>query len=136
MILLSKAIYDAEATVLPQIFNPQYLDVKNYEKVDFWQNENLPEQVSITPAIPDTSDPTQQIAGDPVVFDYLVGILFDEDAIMVDYQLDAANSTPVEARKRYRNVWWHYARNAINDFTENAVLFYVGAGAPEPEPGE
>ena len=134
MILLSKAIYDAEATVLPQIFNPQYLNVENYEKVDFWQNENLPEQVSITPAIPDTSDPTQQIAGDPVVFDYLVGILFDEDAIMVDYQLDAANSTPVEARKRYRNVWWHYARNAINDFTENAVLFYIGQGAPEPEP--
>lgn len=138
MILLSKAIYDAEATVLPQIFNPQYLNIENYEKVDFWQNENLPEQVSITPAIPDTSDPTQQIAGDPVVFDYLVGILFDEDAIMVDYQLDAANSTPVEARKRYRNIWWHYARNAINDFTENAVLFYIGQGAPapEPEPGE
>ena len=135
MILLSKAIYDAESTVLPAIFNPQYLNVENYEKVDFWQNENLPEQVSITPAIPDVSDPTEQTAGDPVVFDYLVGILYDADAMMVDYQLDSAYSTPIEARKRYRNVWWHFARNAINDFTENAVLFYIGAGAT-PEPGE
>ena len=137
MILLSKAIYDAESTVLPAIFNPQYLNVENYEKVDFWQNENLPEQVSITPAIPDVSDPTEQTAGDPVVFDYLVGVLYDADAMMVDYQLDSAYSTPIEARKRYRNVWWHFARNAINDFTENAVLFYIGAGAtPEPGDGE
>lgn len=135
MIILSKAIYDAESTVLPAIFNPQYLNVENYEKVDFWQNENLPEQVSITPAIPDVSDPTEQTAGDPVVFDYLVGVLYDADAMMVDYQLDSAYSTPIEARKRYRNVWWHFARNAINDFTENAVLFYIGAGAT-PEPGE
>ena len=135
MILLSKAIYDAESTVLPAIFNPQYLNIENYEKVDFWQNENLPEQVSITPAIPDVSDPTEQTVGDPVVFDYLVGVLYDADAIMVDYQLDSAYSTPIEARKRYRNVWWHFARNAINDFTENAVLFYIGAGAT-PEPGE
>ena len=132
MILFSKAIYDAESTVLPAIFNPQYLNVENYEKVDFWQNENHPEQVSITPAIPDVSDPTEQTVGDPVVLDYLVGVLYDADAMMVDYQLDSAYSTPVEARKRYRNIWWHFARNAINDFTENAVLFYIGAGgAPE-----
>jgi hypothetical protein len=135
MILLSKAIYDAESTVLPAIFNPQYLNVENYEKVDFWQNENLPEKVSITPAIPDVSDPKEQTAGDPVVLDYLVGVLYDADAMMVDYQLDSAYSTPIEARKRYRNVWWHFARNAINDFTENAVLFYIGAGATT-EPGE
>ena len=134
MIILSKAIYDAESTVLPEIFNDNYLKISNYEKIDFWQNENLPEQVSITPAIPDTSDPTEQTAGSSVVFDYLVGVLYDEDAIMVDYQLDESYSTPVEARKRYRNIWWHFARNAINDFTENAVLFYIGQGAPEPEP--
>ena len=136
MLILSKAIYDAESTVLPEIFNDNYLKISNYEKVDFWQNENLPEQVSITPAIPNTTSPAEQTAGDSVVFDYLVGVLYDEDAIMVDYQLDESYSTPVEARKRYRNIWWHFARNAINDFTENAVLFYIGRGAPEPEPGE
>ena len=136
LILLSKDIYDAEATVLPQIFNPQYLSIENYEKVDFWQNENLPEQVSITPAIPDVSDPTEQTIGDAVVFDHLVGILYDADAMMTDYQLDEAYSTPVEARKRYRNIWWHFARNAVNDFTENAVLFYVGAGGAPENPGD
>lgn len=136
LILFSGDIYDAESTVMPAIFNPQYLSLDNYERIDFWQNENLPEQVSITPAIPDVSDPTQQTAGDPVVFDHLIGVLYDADALMVDYQLDEAYSTPVEARKRYRNIWWHFARNAVNDFTENAVLFYIGKGGEAPEPGE
>ena len=138
LILFSGDIYDAESTVMPAIFNPQYLSLDNYERIDFWQNENLPAQVSIKPAIPDVSDPTVQKAGDPVVFDHLIGVLYDADALMVDYQLDEAYSTPVEARKRYRNIWWHFARNAVNDFTENAVLFYIGAGgAPDsPDDGE
>ena len=137
LILFSGDIYDAESTVMPAIFNPQYLSLDNYERIDFWQNENLPAQVNITPAIPDVSDPTEQTVGDPVVFDHLIGVLYDADALMVDYQLDEAYSTPVEARKRYRNIWWHFARNAVNDFTENAVLFYIGAGgAPDADDGE
>ena len=119
---------DAEAKVLPEIFNDQYLKPENYEGVDFWQNINDPTAVDITPAIPDTSDPTTQIAGTRVQLDYVLGILFDEDAAMIDYQLDESYSTPVEARKRYRNIWWHFAKNAINDFTEKGILLYIGAG--------
>ena len=58
----------------------------------------------------------------------MVTVSFDEDAVMVDYQLDSSYSTPIEARKRYRNIWWHFAKNAINDFTENGIVFYIGAG--------
>ena len=135
MILNSQFVYDAEATVMPAIFNTQYLKLDNYEKLDFWQNEYHPTQVSVTPAIPNPSDPTAQIAGDPVVFDYLVGMIFDEDAVVVDYEYESSASTPPEARKKYRNIWWHFKKNAINDLTENCVLFYIGAGAT-PEPGE
>ena len=116
----------AEATVMPTLFNPQYLKIENFEGVDYWQNENVPMAIDVTPAIPDVSDPTQQIAGSNVALDHVLGVLYDEDALMVDYQLDAANSTPVEARKRYRNIWWHFAKNAINDFTENGILLYMG----------
>ena len=52
-------------------------------------------------------------------------MLFDEDALMVDYQLEASNTTPLEARKRYRNIWWTFSKNSINDFTENAVIFLL-----------
>ena len=116
----------AEATVMPTIFNPEYLKVENFEGVDYWQNENVPMAIDITPAIPDVSDPTQQIAGTNVALDNVLGLLYDEDAMMIDYQLDSSYSTPVEARKKYRNIWWHFAKNAINDFTENGILLYMG----------
>lgn len=127
IIMYTPFLLDAECNVLPEIFNDQYLKLENYEGVTFWQDEAVPFGINITPAIPDTSDPTTQIAGTAVSLDYVLGVIYDEDAVMVDYQLDAAYSTPVEARKRYRNMWWHFKRNAINDFTENGVLLYMAS---------
>ena len=126
LILYKPLIYSAEAMVMSEIFNPQYLKIDNYDSVDFWQNENDSAQISVTPAIPDTSDPTAQTVGTAVALDYVVGVLYDEDALLVDYQLDSALSTPVNARKAYRNVFWHFKKNIINDFTEKAVLLYLG----------
>lgn len=127
LILHKPLLYDAEALVMPEIFNDNYLKLDNYEGVMFWQNENDPAAIDVTPAIPDVSDPTEQTAGTRVQLEYVVGLLYDEDAVLTDFQLDEAYSTPVEARKRYRNIWWHFAKNAINDFTENGVLFYMGS---------
>ena len=125
-LLLSKPfIRDAESRVMPEIFNPSYLDITNFEGVEFWQNENEPYKISVTPAIPDTSDPTEQTIGSAVALNVVLGLLYDEDALMTDYQLDSVDTTPIEARKRYRNVWYHFAKNAINDFTENGILLYM-----------
>ncbi len=128
-ILYKPFFRDAEAQVMPQIFNPEYLKVENYEGVEFWQAENAGAAINVTPAIPDadSASPTYgtQIAGNNVSLDYVIGALFDEDALMVDYQLDASETTVKEARKRYRNIWWTFSKNAINDFTENFVLFIM-----------
>ena len=116
----------AEAQVLPEIFNDNYLKITNFEGVEFWQNELVPASIDVTPAIPDTSDPTTQTAGTQVQIDYVLGCIYDEDAMMTDFQLEDTLSTPVEARKKYRNVFTHIKRNIINDFTENGVLLYLG----------
>ena len=105
--------------------------MENYEGVMFWQNEVDPSAIKVTPAIPDISGATQQQkAGDAVALDYVVGMLYDEDALMVDYQLERSATTPLEARKGYRNMWWTFSKNAINDFTENAILYYMADPAP------
>ena len=104
------------------------MKLENYEGVTFWQNELVPSSISVKPAIPDVLAPTSQTVGAQVDLEYVVGVLYDEDAIMVDYQLEESYSTPVEARKRYRNIWWHFSRNSINDFTENGILLYIGDG--------
>lgn len=120
---------DAEAQVMSGIFNPEYLDIGRFEKVQYWQAISDPMKIDITPAIPNKSNPTSQTAGTRVQLDNVIGLLFDEDALMVDYQMDSAYSTPIESRKLYRNVWYHFSKNAINDFTENAVLFILGNDA-------
>ena len=127
LLLYKPFLYDMEAMVMPEIFNDEYLKIENFEGVTFWQDELTPAGINITPAIPDTSDPTQQIQGTAVSLDYVLGVLYDEDAMMVDYQLDDTITTPIEARKAYSNVFWHFRRNAINDFTENAVLLYMAS---------
>lgn len=116
---------DAESRVMPEIFNEQYLDINNFEAIEFWQNEFEPTKISVTPAIPDISDPTEQTAGSAVTLSTVLGLIYDEDALMTDYQLDTVNTTPLEARKGYRNTWYTFRKNAINDFTENGVLLYM-----------
>lgn len=114
---------DAKANVLPEIFSPEYLELgAKYENVMYWQNENAGAAIDITPSIPDFGT-GYQITGNRVQLDYVLGLIFDEDAIMTDFQLDDVNTTPLEARKRFRNTWYAMSRNLINDFTEKAILF-------------
>ena len=127
LVLYKPFLMEAETTIMPEIFNDQYLRLSNYEGVNFWQNENNPAAISVTPAIPDISDPTEQTAGTAVALDYVLGVLFDEDAVMVDYQLDSVGTSPLEIRKMYRNTVWHVARNSLNDFTENGILLYMAS---------
>lgn len=132
LVLYSPLFRKAEALVLPEIFNPQYLSMDNYEGVTFWQNENTDAdrpKINVTPAIieADSTDPDygKQKAGATVALDYVVGFLFDTDAVLAEMQLDRADTTPVEARKHYRNTWNTFAKNAISDPTEKAILFYM-----------
>lgn len=125
-ILYNPLFVDAEASVLPTIFNDKYLKVEASEFVDFWQSIDNPSAINVTPAIP--GDAGTQIAGDTVNLDYVVGMLYDVDAVMVDNQLEAASATALEARKRYRTTWFTFAHNAINDFTENSIVYYMKDG--------
>lgn len=127
MFLYEPLFIEAKANVLSSIFNPEYLDIKNYEPINYWQSIDNRSSVKITPAIYDKMSGEQK-KGNEVDLDYVVGLLFDEDAMMIDYQFDGSYSTPLEARKLYRNIFWHYTKNAINDPTENAVLFYMKDG--------
>lgn len=123
LMLYNPLFMDAESYVFPEIFNTKYLDIgKQYEGVDFWQSISSPEKVDVTPAITKNG---QCVTGTNAKIDFVVGLLYDVDALMVDYQLDDVSTTPEEARKHYRNTWWTFCRNAIYDPTENMVLYYM-----------
>ena len=115
----------SEAIVMPEIFSPSYLTMDQYEGVDFWQSNYSDAerpQVKVKTAILNTVTGEQTASAD-IEIPYVVGLLTDVDSLMTDFQLERAISTPVNARKGYRNVWLHFAKNAINDPTESAILF-------------
>ena len=131
LILYRPLIRDAESRVMPEIFNDNYLNIENYEGVDFWQtNQSAATRPSIDvdgPAIPDIAGGTGvTIKGTAVALDYVVGVLFDRDACLDSNMFDDAYSSPIEGRKKYFTTWYHFNRGSINDFTERGILFYLG----------
>lgn len=129
MYLYAPLFVEAEAWVLPEIFNDEYLTLDNYQGVDYWQNPDAPMSISVTPAVVDvdTTSPTYgtQIAGTAVSLDYVVGMITDVDGLMTNFQLEDAATTPLEARKRYRNIWHTFLRNHLQDPTQNVVIFVM-----------
>ena len=124
-ILYSPLFIKAEAMVYPQIFHEDYLKLdEQHELVDYWQAIDSGAAINITPAVYDKTTGLQK-AGESVSLDYVVGALYDVDSVMTDFQFEDALSTPIEARKRYHNIWYHFSKNAINDPTENFILFIM-----------
>lgn len=117
----------AEARVKPAIFNERYLDFGKFEGVDFWQNENDPSAIDITPAIPDAagSNNGEQTAGTRVQLSTVIGFMFDEDGLLTDFQYESSDTTVLESRKKYRNIWYTFRKNAITDYSEKMVLLYM-----------
>lgn len=124
MFLYAPLFRDAEAMVLPQIFNDQYLSLNNYEGVEFWQDVSTPAAIRVTPNVLDITTGESK-DGNAVALDYVVGILFDEDALATNYYIDRVKTTPENAAGSYYNTFYHWAKQYDDDFTENSVLFYM-----------
>lgn len=123
----------SSAYVLPEIFNPEYLDMSQYQGVDYWQTPDSGMAINVTPAVVDTDTNNAtygtQIQGSAVET-VVVGMLTDVDGLMTNMQAEIARSTPVEARKGYRNIWTTFLRNAMIDQTENTIIYVMEDPTP------
>lgn len=126
----------AKAMIMPEIFNDQYLDLdKQFEAVDFWQTFSMSESdkagVNIKTTVPgwleDLIAGTTGSSDTAYTFnpDYVLGCLYDRDAVLTDFQFETARTTVPEARKNYVNTWMDFGLGAIGDPSENFVLFIM-----------
>lgn len=124
VILYAPLYTEAEAMVLPEIFRPEYLDINTqFEEVTYWQSIDSRAEINFKPAITNTSG--VQVAGTAQNIPYVVGMIFDKDALMTSYNLESVRVSPLEARKGFRNIWNNVAKNITNDATEQAVIFIM-----------
>ena len=126
---------DAKAQVMPEIFNDEYLAAPQFEAVDFWQAFDLDVdkrasvnlKITVPAWLEDLIANTTGSSDTAFTFnpDYVLGCLFDKDALLTDFQFETARTTPLEARKNYINTWMDFGLGAIGDPTENFVLFIM-----------
>ena len=128
MIMYDPIFIQAESEVYSGLFNPQYLEIGDFEGVNFWQSQDTPTAISGTPNVLDVSTGQSATAAASVGIDYVLGLLYDEEALGVMPQFDYSSVTPFNSNGGYWNMFYHWRFNSYNDFTENAVLFVLGAG--------
>lgn len=124
--LLAPLLYDAEANVLSQVFHDGFLKLDNYRRIVYWQSAESGKEgsINVTPNQLKIADGTT-VKGAAVTKPYVVGIMYDRSALMSTYRLDRTITTPDNAGGAYVNTYYHWANDFTNDFTENAILYYM-----------
>ena len=119
-----------DTRVLADVFNDDQMKLMDFQPVDFWQNINSPDTVSVIPVYINSSgqlvnaDTTAQNRTTSVVTG-VFGVLMDEEAIGYTITLERTERTPLNARGMYYNQFWHDTKKYWTDLTENAVVFIL-----------
>lgn len=129
MIMYDPIFIKTEAEVYPTLFNPKYLDIGTFEGVNYWQSKTDPTRITAKPNILNVTDGSSKIAETQIDIPYVLGLLFDEEALGVMPQFDYTSVTPFNSAGGYYNMYMHWRFNSYNDFTENMVLFVLGSGS-------
>ena len=128
MVMYEPIFIKTQAEVYSGLFNPEYLDIGSFEGVNYWQSQSTPTAINVKPNILNVADGSSKNAEAAVELDYVLGILFDEEACGVMPQFDYSSTTPFNSAGGYYNMFMHWRFNSYCDYTENAVLFVMGEG--------
>ena len=121
-IMFSPEYRRIENSALADTWHNEYIKgFDGFEAVNFFQNPDYPNQISVTPSIIDNSGEYQK--ADAIIVSNIFGMIFDRDAMGQTRINEWAQATPINPRGGYSNMFWHYTNRWYNDFTENAVLF-------------
>lgn len=133
MIMLNPFFVREKAEIYTSLFNPKYLDIGDFEAVNFWQSPADKSRINVTP---NTMSLTtgNSVTGNNVNVPYVLGLLYDEEALGIMPKFDYVSVTPINSAAGYYNTYIHWFFKSYNDFTENAVLFVLGDGGAAPTP--
>lgn len=140
MLFYEPFFIDVKANVFTSLFHPELLKIGDYEKVNYWENINEPTKISVKPNyIDETGESVGTSIDDPVTSDYVLGVLYDRQAMGWTNIFEQTATTPINARGLYYNTFYHSQSKPWNDLTENGIVYVLGEGGevtptPEPEP--
>lgn len=110
--------------VYSSVFNPDFLKLVDFERVNYWQSVLDPSSIKNKPVVL-AAEGTIYNTTQAREFSNLVGVLFDEEAAGYTTVNEWSQPSPFNAKGGYYNQFWHFTDRYWNDFTENAVIFYI-----------
>lgn len=121
--LYTDLVNKINSEVYSTVFNPDFLKMVDFETVNYWQSALSPNTVNVKPTVLNKNG--SLIVTSTVNMPNVFGVLFDEEAAGYTTVNKWSQPTPFNAKGGYYNQFWHFTDRYWNDFTENAVIFYM-----------
>jgi hypothetical protein len=121
--LNSNLVNKINSEVYSSVFNPDFLKLVDFETVNYWQSPLSSAAVKANVTVL-KNDGTLVDMPD-ISMASVLGVLFDEEAAGYTTVNQWSKPSPFNARGGYYNQFWHFTDRYWNDFTENAVVFYL-----------
>ena len=121
--MLSEYLKSFETEVKSDVYNAGYLNIAGVEGVSFWQSIKSPDQISSTPVVIDSAGAYAK--GSAVTQDKIIGVMFDRDAIAYNIFNDTMDTTPMNARGKFYNIFNNMNVRFTNDFTEKGIVLLL-----------
>lgn len=121
--MLSQFMDQVDASALSGIYNEQLLQLGSFERVNYWQSIENPDQINVVPNIlADTG--LCSAAAEAVEESGIVGCLFDDEALGITV-IDEGVRSIENPRGRYFNNFYNWTCRWHNDQTENFVALVL-----------
>jgi len=135
----SQLINEAFTRVLPTIFNAGILKgsvdgaLSGYEMIDSWQALDTGDDFDGAKIDVEVAIPTAN-AKKAVSIDFVFGMIYDEQAIKVLNKFEKVRTTAFHAVSGEQNSFYSFFKGAIDDFTDNTIVYILGEGEDDSEP--
>lgn len=116
----ARAMNAIDSIGLPSIFGADRLKMIDFEPVVYWQNIKDREKIVATPTVLKTDGTLEKKTQTTV--ENIIGVLFDEEALGITRKSEWMQSTGMNPRGGYENIFYHFSVAMWNDFTENGIV--------------
>lgn len=127
LVLYSEDIASINASALPGIFHQDDLKFpKRYEALSYFQSPTVGNRnkIKLSAVYTGPSGAVNNMTGNETLSD-VFGVLYDRDAMGCTRIHQRTYRTTFNAKGEYSNVFHHFTTRYWNDFTENAITFFM-----------
>lgn len=125
LVVYGPAFNAQKAYVFSTLFNPEYLNISTTEELTHWQAEDYPASISVLPSVFNETTGEANAALAAVSIPYVLGVLFDEEALGIMPKFESAGSI-YNPHGDYTNFVWHWLYKSYCDYTENGIVYVLG----------